>query len=171
MHGQDVRSQGHIQHSIREQHRLLCFRQLLARACVGRECCLGHEKTATHAQLGFIPKMWQLAFPDIPQIPYTFAPRQLHAAPGKRRGRKGNISNPGSAAGAVPRTFPHRSMSGKSTTGSFGVPRSCLSRHTAFSLSWQYMSLLRMPCILLTTTHDGCCADGSSMALALQGRS
>ena len=27
-------------------------------------------------QLGFIPKMWQPSFPDVPQIPYTFTPGQ-----------------------------------------------------------------------------------------------
>ncbi len=41
-----------------------------------------------HLQLGFIPKMWQPSFPDMPQIPYTFTPRQNPT--GKRRGRKAN---------------------------------------------------------------------------------
>ena len=62
-------------------------------------------------QLGFIPKMWQPSFPDVPQIPYTFAPRQAHAAPGKRRGRKGSAGNPGTAAGAAPPIYALKSMS------------------------------------------------------------
>ncbi|CAL5228540.1 g11694 [Coccomyxa viridis] len=44
--------------------------------------------TTDESQLGFIPKMWQPSFPDVPQIPYTFTPRQNPS--GKRRGRKGN---------------------------------------------------------------------------------
>ena len=45
------------------------------------------EQHSICVQLGFIPKMWQPSFPDVPQIPYTFTPRQN---PVKRRGRKGN---------------------------------------------------------------------------------
>ena len=47
-------------------------------------------------QLGFIPKMWQPSFPDVPQIPYTFTPRQQ---PGKRRGRKPNPKGTVTGAG------------------------------------------------------------------------
>ena len=53
-------------------------------------------------QLGFIPKMWQPSFPDVPQIPYTFTPRQPQANPGKRWGRKGNAKNaPAAEAGTL----------------------------------------------------------------------
>jgi hypothetical protein len=53
-------------------------------------------------QLGFIPKMWQPSFPDVPQIPYTFTPQQPQANPGKRRRRKGNAKNaPAAEAGIL----------------------------------------------------------------------
>ena len=48
-------------------------------------------------QLGFTPKVWQPSFPDVPQIPYTFTPRQPQASSGKRRGRKGNAKQAAAA--------------------------------------------------------------------------
>ena len=105
MHGQDGRSQGYLQHSI--LHNLGAAQARVPQAISSKRLhapvmfALSITMTAMRAQLGFIPKMWQPSFPDVPQIPYTFAPRQTHGAPSKRHGRKGKAGNASSAAGAT----------------------------------------------------------------------
>ena len=125
--------------------------------CVSQLSSLG-GKEATHAQLGFIPKMWQPSFPDVPQIPYTFAPRQTHGAPGKRHGRKGKAGNASSAAGATAPIYASYSISRKSRTDSRCMPGYSLSRHMCNSNCCQgrhCKSLLQMP--LHTADRDACC--------------
>ena len=133
--------------------------------CVSQLSSSGSEE-ATHAQLGFIPKMWQPSFLDVPQIPYTFAPRQTHGAPGKRHGRKGKAGNASSAAGATAPIYASYSISCKSRTGSWCMPGYSLSRHMCNSNCAKVgtaRACCRCPCTLLTKTHAACHADSGLM--------